>query len=274
MKLSIHGIGLWGPGLTSVTDLDRAIRGAAPTDGSSMSYQPPKPEAIPARERRRAGELINLAVETAHQACEQAGVDKRALPSVFASVLSDTAVTDYMCRKLSAPEKLLSPTKFHNSVHNAASGYWSISAENRAPSNYVCGFKESFGAGLLEATSLALDTAEPVLFVSYDIANAAPFRDFVPIEHSLAAAFVIGPGPTADRTAEANAATPCFELTLNHPAEPESDLRTAALAAWTPGHPGGSALVLAEACRLPAADAAALTLRYTPNRSLILNRLC
>ena len=96
-------------------------------------FSSPKPQAVPPKERRRAGLMINLAVEVAHQACENAGVDKTVIPSVFVSALGDTAITDYMCRKLSQPEKMLSPTKFHNSVHNAPSGYWTISSENRMP---------------------------------------------------------------------------------------------------------------------------------------------
>lgn len=136
--------------------------------------------------------MINLAVEVAHQACEQARVDKSNLASVFVSGMGDTDITDYMCRKLTQQEKLLSPTKFHNSVHNAPSGYWSISAENRAPSTFVAGGLESVGMGLLEAASLAVDTDDQVLLVGYDIANKQPFDNITPIPVSLGFALVLG----------------------------------------------------------------------------------
>ena len=118
-------------------------------------FEQPRPAAIPARERRRAGLFINIAVEVAHQACERAGVAKDAVHSVFTSAMGDTSITDYMCRKLATPEQLLSPARFTNSVHNAASGYWSISAGNREPSTFVGGFAACTGAGLLEAASQA-----------------------------------------------------------------------------------------------------------------------
>lgn len=188
--MGIAGFGVWARGLHNTEDFIAAYKrefvGIADSD-----FVNPKPAAIPPKERRRAGLMINLAVEVAHQACEHAGVDKSLVPSVFASAMGDTAITDYMCRKLAKPEKLLSPTKFHNSVHNAPSGYWTISAENRAPSSFVGGFRESFGAGLLEAASQAQVSDAPVLLVAYDIENAAPFHDIEPISETLGVALVI-----------------------------------------------------------------------------------
>lgn len=198
MSFSILGCGVWGRGMTGFA----ALRdGLAESDYSPelSDYSAPKPEAISARERRRSGALINLAVQVAHEACENAQVDKSSLASVFVSSMSDTAITDYMCRKLATSEKALSPTKFHNSVHNAPSGYWSISAENRAPSSFVGGFDYSVGAGLLEAISQSSAAEAPVLFVAYDIANAPPFHDIQRIDESLGVALVVSAGPSLDR---------------------------------------------------------------------------
>lgn len=191
MNIQIAGAGLWSRGLTCYEDLVALL--GQPSACLDDTFVNPKPEAIAAKERRRAGLMINLAVEVAHQACEHAGIDKRLPPSVFVSAMGDTVITDYMCRKLAAPEKLLSPTKFHNSVHNAPSGYWTISAENRAPSSFVGGFVQSFGAGLLEAASQSLDHQQPVLLVAYDIANDMPFSDIEPVAESLGIALVVAP---------------------------------------------------------------------------------
>ena len=184
------GIGVWGNGLCNYADLCDRIAGVPAAD---TTFVKPKPQAIEARERRRAGLMINLAVEVAHQACAHAGVDPATVPSVFVSAMGDTEITDYMCRKLAQPEKLLSPTKFHNSVHNAPSGYWSISAENRAPSTFVGGYLHSFGAGLLEAVSQSIAVQSPVLLVAYDIADTAPFHAVTPIDENFACALVIAP---------------------------------------------------------------------------------
>jgi|GEM_PF-1826690 len=188
MIIQLTGIGIWTRGLTHFSTLLENT-GIDP----HAEYVIPAPVAIPARERRRAGHFINLAVEVAHQACEMAGVDKRTIPSVFTSALADTEISDYMCRKLAQNEKLLSPTQFHNSVHNAASGYWSISAQNRAPSTFVGGFDRSFGAGLLEATSQVVAFGTPVLLVGYDLATRSPFHEMLPIDVSLGVAMVLTP---------------------------------------------------------------------------------
>jgi len=195
MNVDVLGLGVWARGLCSHADLVHAV--AAGGVATEAEFLPPKPEAIPARERRRAGLMINLAVTAAHQACEHAGVDKSSIPSVFVSSMGDTDITDYMCRKLVQPEKLLSPTKFHNSVHNAPSGYWTISAENRAPSTFVGGDVQSFGAGLLETASQVEAGGSPVLLVAYDIANQAPFADVAPISESFAVALVLAPPGSA-----------------------------------------------------------------------------
>lgn len=228
----IDGVGLWGPGLTCFDDLVTVASSANP--GPLGEFAAPKPEAIPPKERRRAGLMINLAVEAAHQACEHAGVDKAEVPSIFVSSMGDTDITDYMCRKLAQPEKLLSPTKFHNSVHNAPAGYWSISAANRAASTFAGSGLQSTGMGLLEAASMATEINSGVLLVGYDIANRPPFADISPVGASFAFAVVVhpadytGPGLNARLSLEVAAvdractdpphSAPLRELTTLNPA--------------------------------------------------------
>ncbi|MGI9326427.1 MAG: beta-ketoacyl synthase chain length factor [Pseudomonadales bacterium] len=219
MKIQFLGSGLWTRGMTSVGDLANLLHD--PSHNLDAAFAAPKPESIPAKERRRAGLMINLAVEVAHQACEQAQLNKALVPSVFTSAMGDTAITDYMCRKLSGTEKLLSPTKFHNSVHNAPSGYWTISAQNRAPSSFVGGFEQSFGAALLEASSQACANATPVLLVASDIATGVPFEDILPVSETLGIALVVAPvaldlGPfQTAANVEVQATAPVFELRYN-----------------------------------------------------------
>lgn len=191
MNVTITGVGLWTRGLRSWADLLGLLDGA---EASSADFVAPRAEAITARERRRAGLTINLAVEAAHQACAMAGADRSSVGSVFASAMGDTDITDYMCRKLVTNDKLLSPTRFHNSVHNAASGYWTISAGNRQPSSFVGGFLDSFACGLLEAASSALAYDQPFLLCAYDIADAPPFHDILRIDESLGLALALVPG--------------------------------------------------------------------------------
>ena len=125
MKCKITGIGAWGGQFQNWSQLQAILAGAQlPKPDKPNS---PKPEIIPANERRRAPLPVKLAVEVSWQATRAAQVDPQATACTFASGLGDTEITDYMCRALNTAEKVLSPTKFHNSVHNAAAGYWTIS---------------------------------------------------------------------------------------------------------------------------------------------------
>ena len=64
--------------------------------------------------------------------CADAGHDAAALASVFTSAHGDLPIIDALCTTLAGDPLLLSPTRFHHSVHNAASGYWAIGSGSRA----------------------------------------------------------------------------------------------------------------------------------------------
>jgi hypothetical protein len=249
LDVSFQGVGLWARGMTSYPEFAQALQeDFANLDGAE--FMPPKPEAIAPRERRRAGLTINIAVEVAHQACQQAQVDISAVPSVFVSAMGDTAITDYMCRKLAQPQKMLSPTKFHNSVHNAPSGYWTISAENRAPSSFVGGFTHSFGSGLFEAASQAVALQMPVLAVFYDIANEPPFTELLPIAETLAIALVVAPQDEKKQDEKTTQPLVALDASLSfverQPGEIESMPKSERLTQFAQSNPMGPALALVE----------------------------
>jgi hypothetical protein len=133
-------------------------------------------------ERRRAPDTVAIALEVAARACENAGRAPAELPSVFASTHGDIAISDHMCSTLATTPTLISPIKFHNSVHNAAAGYWSIGTGSVAPYTAISAFHFTFGAGLLEAVTQAACAQQPVLYVAFDIeakgalATVAPSR--------------------------------------------------------------------------------------------------
>ena len=96
------------------------------------------------------------------------------MPSVFASTQGDLAISDYLCETLATAPALVSPTKFHHSVHNAAAGYWTIATGALAPYTAVTAYEHTFGAGLLEALSLVESRRGSVLYVAYDIEARGP----------------------------------------------------------------------------------------------------
>jgi Beta-ketoacyl synthase, N-terminal domain len=123
---------------------------------------------LPASLRRRASLTTQMAVTAASHACERAGVEPRELPSVFASVGGEIRVTDELCRVLPDLEQSLSPTRFHNSVHNTTAGYWGILHECRLPAVAIAALDDTFAIGLLEACSQLLAQPGDILLVCYD----------------------------------------------------------------------------------------------------------
>jgi hypothetical protein len=188
VKLSITGIGAWSRGFQNWDEFQTVCDSL---DAEKADWNMPAPTQIPGRERRRAPALVKLAVEVAHQACDMGMMQKTDVASVFCSAMGDSEIATYICQTLASPIKALSPTKFHNSVHNAPAGYWSISAENRAPSNSVAGSRHSFPVALLEASVLAAAEGRPVLLVAADIQVRGPYAAVYPIQNPFGAALLI-----------------------------------------------------------------------------------
>jgi hypothetical protein len=101
-----------------------------------------------------------------------------------------------MCAALATPERQVSPTRFHNSVHNAAAGYWSIATRCREPSTSLCGYDASFAMGLLEAASQVCVDGCPVALVAYDHPYPEPLNAARPIGGAFGAALVLAPQAT------------------------------------------------------------------------------
>lgn len=151
----------------------------------------PIPDLLPAREGRRAPFQVRLAIEAGAQACRENGVEPGDVMTVFASEMGDLQITDYMGRTLAAPAPMLSPTKFHNSVHNAASGYWSIGAANRLASSAVASLSMTFPAALLETATIAHCERATLLLIVNDIGAPAPLDAVTPNRQAFAAGVLL-----------------------------------------------------------------------------------
>lgn len=194
MQLYIDGIGVWGAGLADWPQARGVLKGEQPYIAGNQVL--PAPALLPGAERRRSPATARIAVQVAAEACAMAGVDPAHVPSVFASSHGDTQITDYMCREL-ALDAPLSPTRFHNSVHNAASGYWTIAVNCMHSSTALSGGDESFEYGLLEAASQSLTSQRAVLLVAYDLAAPAPLVTVCPIHLNFGVALVLSPVASA-----------------------------------------------------------------------------
>ena len=119
-----------GPGLDNWPDAAAVLSG-------QRAYEPaptvlPMPTLLPAAERRRTGRVVKLALAVALEATTRAGSEPAQLASVFSSSGGDGHNCHEICQALALDSREISPTRFSNSVHNAAAGYWSIATGAQA----------------------------------------------------------------------------------------------------------------------------------------------
>jgi hypothetical protein len=189
LKFFVEAAAVLGPGLGGWEAARSILAGSAPYVPADLVL--PRFEVLPAAERRRVGLVVKLSISVGLQALVQAGRSGDAMPTVFTSSGGDGVVINEICTMLAGSDRLISPTRFHNSVHNAPSGYWGIATGSRAPSTSLCAFDWSFGAGLLEAATQACADHESVLLIAYDLPYPEPLRGARPIRHPFASALLI-----------------------------------------------------------------------------------
>lgn len=243
LDCSVLGVGLIGPGLPSWPEAQPVLRGEAPAP--VLPCVVPPPQRLPAAERRRAGAAVKIALSVADAACSDADRDPATLATVFTSSSGDGANCHALCETLAHPpgaERLVSPTRFTNSVHNAAAGYWHIAVGSRHASTSLCAHDDSLGAGLLAALAQLPALAGPLLLVASDTPYPEPLHATRPLPDTLGIALVLARGESAGararlryrllRSVEAGPPTRCADRRLE-------DLRG--------GIPAGRALPLLEA---------------------------
>lgn len=195
----IDGIGLLGPGLNSWPGSLALLTGQQPYQSSPTVL--PAPLSLPAAERRRSSGIVKLTLATGLEAVAAAGLDAAQLPSVFSASSGDGYNCHEICQMLASEDRQISPTRFHNSVHNAAAGYWSIATGAMSPSSVLCGFDASFGAGLLEALAQVVVDNKPSLLLACDTPYPEPLHSCRPIPDAFGVALVLAPRRSAQSLA-------------------------------------------------------------------------
>ena len=190
LTCKVASVGAWGGFFENWPALKTLLEGAPLPESKLKS---PKPGIIPANERRRAPLPVKLAVESSMQATIAQGIEPSSLSCVFVSGLGDTDLTDYMCKVLASDNKELSPTKFHNSVHNAAAGYWTISTETMTAANSVAGYQQSVSLALFEAMVQCTSEDVPVLVTFYDAPVSDVLQPLLHNQHAFAFSMVLYP---------------------------------------------------------------------------------
>lgn len=196
MRISIDAVGVLAPGLPNweVTKavLEKQIAYVA------AAFEVPQPTCLAPAERRRSSPTVRLAIAVAEQALRQTSMAPQDMAMVFASYEAAGVITHQLCEAL-AGSREVSPTQFHNSVHNAPSGYYSIAMNAKRAATSICRGDWSFAAGLLNATVQAVADGAPVLYVCYDSPLPSPVCEVMPVVAPTAIALVLTPvaGPAA-----------------------------------------------------------------------------
>ena len=187
----VNGIGLIGPGLTTWSDSITIL--AENNHYQAQAAILPAPMILPAAERRRSGELVRLTLAVGLEAAQAAGENPANLACVYTSSSGDGKNCHEICKTLASNDRQISPTRFHNSVHNAAAGYWSIATGAKTPISVLCAHDASFSAGLLEAiTQVTADTISTILIAS-DTGYPEPLNHVRPMPGVLGAGMVFSP---------------------------------------------------------------------------------
>ena len=191
LQVFVEAVGLYAPGFNGWAHA-RAVL-AAPYTYQATPLQLPSIDSLPAAERRRLGVTVKLAMAVGHDATQQSSINVQQLSTVFASSAGDCANCHQILEALASSDRAISPTRFHNSVHNAAAGYWSIATGSQKPSTSLSAYDAGFGAALLEAVSQICSTTEPCLLVTFDTPYPHPLHDLRKITHPFGVALLLTP---------------------------------------------------------------------------------
>jgi len=194
IRLYVEGIGLRGPGLDG-WEASRSILAG----GVAYEMRPieiPPAALLPANERRRAPQIVKLALATGAEAVAAARRAPAETSAIFASSGADGETIHAILRTLAGPERELSPTRFHNSVHNVAAGYWSIATGARTAATSLCAHDGSFGAGLIEAGAQLAAGAAAVVLIAYDLPYPGPLAAVRRIDAAFGAAWAVAAQPS------------------------------------------------------------------------------
>ncbi|MFC4217315.1 beta-ketoacyl synthase chain length factor [Pseudophaeobacter arcticus] len=131
----------------------------------------PSPESIPPRAHRRYSPQTLLAIQAAEDIAP-------ALPEnaawVFGSAYGEGETLQLILEALRGPTMAIRPTRFQNSVHNAASGQWTIAQRIKTAATSICGANHTAGSSLLKALLQVQLEQRPVGVVLFDAPLPAP----------------------------------------------------------------------------------------------------
>lgn len=192
IAFGIASVGVRGPGLPDWESSKHWLAGGSPPDSSAARRDP-----LAARlggELRRTTAAVRLAIAAADDAVRAwVGEERTPIRCVFASSSGDGPLLCSLLETLADPDRAVSPTQFHNSVHNAAAGYWSILRGDHSSALSLAAGDWTFGVGFLRSALECTALRVPVLSVAFDTPFLPPLDACRPLVDGFSAAFVLVP---------------------------------------------------------------------------------
>ncbi|MCP5195614.1 MAG: beta-ketoacyl synthase chain length factor [Gammaproteobacteria bacterium] len=205
-SLAVESVGLMAPGLAGWEDSQAVLSGEQPYRAAPMPAA--LAALLPANERRRTTATVKLALQVGQEALthltpnpSSAGREALMAHTVFTSSGGDSDVLHKICTTLTEPDRAVSPTQFHHSVHNTPAGYWAIATGCTLLSLSLSAYDGSFAAGLREAAALAWTEAARVLLIAYDLPLPFPLSEQRRMVAPFAVALLLNPIATEPRLA-------------------------------------------------------------------------
>lgn len=181
LSVYLKAIGILAPGMADWNEASDVL--IHPDKYAPLPVAKKLQTILPPNESRRATRVTQLALYAAQQANTQ--TDPSHCLQIFSCSNGDLTTFHQISLTLAMAGRPVSPTRFHNSVHNAPAGYWSITTQSQTPNTSITAYNNSFSAGLLEAV-VQLNASDNTqirdcLLVCYDEVPPIPFQAQIPI---------------------------------------------------------------------------------------------
>ena len=245
----LESVAVCGPGLPDWDHAASVLAGRVAYENAPMAI--PTVDLLPPAERRRMSPTIKPVLALMQKAVKDAGRAADELATVFTSSGGDGETIHAILKVLATAGREVSPTKFHNSVHNAPSGYWALASACREPSTTLCAHDWCFAAGLLEAAVLASVDQRAVVMIAYDLPYPGALHGVRPIAAPFGVALVLAPSSNKKAIAR-------LDLSVEAGHGPETIMNDTALESLRAGNPAARALPLLQQLALNTAGSVVL----------------
>lgn len=188
----IDALTLITPGIETEDQLRLALQSTEIPD--FPSDWKPAPDSIPNRVRRRHSPQTLLAIQVAEKIAP-ALTDGAAW--VFGSAFGEGETLKIILDALCTPNMAIRPTRFQNSVHNAASGQWTIARSIRSAATSICGGDCTAGSSLLKALLQVQLEGQPVGVVLFDAPLPYPLNGSHGVAVPAGAGFALSPSKSS-----------------------------------------------------------------------------